>query len=55
VEVFPTVYPPKPRVVGGLCEVMLPYTCDDDCCLLGKLGRDVGHFRLRVLSGVRSI
>jgi hypothetical protein len=33
VEVFPTVYPPKPEVLGGRCWFMLPKMCDEDCQL----------------------
>jgi hypothetical protein len=32
VEAFPTVYPPKPEVLGGVL-VHAPQTCDEDCQL----------------------
>ena len=30
VEALPTVYPLKPRVMGGLCYNTLPKVCGDD-------------------------
>jgi hypothetical protein len=41
VEAFPTVYPPKPEVLGGRCWFALPRrVMRTVSCLLGKLGRD---------------
>jgi hypothetical protein len=38
--VFPTVYPPKPEVLGGQCWFTLPRrVMRTVSCLLGKFGR----------------